>query len=828
MLYLSEAEIEWFFNIFQYLHSIKSELQFKNNILISELQNMDFMHFPSGSYIQENPHECRIDFRYPLENTAQSQKEALLTHYKGIFKRFQNDKDVLDAFLRINSYTIEIEKYRFNPSANLPFLIMILKETIIVAIRLKEYCDKNKDDYKKHLPWIHLCLKYNLILKSYNKGLRSQPRNITNGGAISVSVGDETVMHRPFIETIAPSSFETYLTKLYHTLLTVKTAEKNVVVIHGENGVGKSTLTKKFIEMANQTGAYDMIVWLNAENEEDIKLKFLESIRKLEFHATAQKIETQPSTITNQSKLNEISKRLHDLLELQIKRFSLFIFANASSYEEIIQYIPNTGHTIVTTQIDPQDENISLKLENFSHSESIEFLKKQFPGIEWNETFFTEIIDDLYNISNYNPLALSCFCNYVKQLLQHQIIKMSDIKEWLNFYQSISGFKTIINCETSQQLVNSFESSYSSLTLSEKKLFNFLCFFNTEIISFSGIISLFFDNDESLPIDQETAKSLIKKYLVFSKHSQIDISTLSVSPLHKKLCLLKMENEKIVVTDFSKLFINAFNKIYKNMEDSEKNRSLLSNYYYDAVDLSITFNEFMQPEERIMETYGVFWTQLGNIFKKMQTSRKLLSFWSCFSYIPTFIIGEIAKKMIDDCTEDEKRSCIKKCLIIEFSISESIYNQYEKKSLLIFSNFMTSDPYECMRSLLTVNSRWIDFMDFIEKHEELFKKINLDQLKNILFESYIYNFKDFFKNQKVKESQKTLKSELLKKKEETQTQISTEINNFSEQEASNLLLDILKYLYAFSQNNKGLLNFNTKQQDLVYFELLKYDWFFPI
>ena len=375
-----------------------------------------------------------------------------------------------------------------------------IKECLLVASRLKAYCaqdlQKMTDD-KSEIYWCWLYLRdlYNLLLVDYNKSLRRWEQR-TDHGIIAIGYDSSNWWHYYksfFVESIIPGTFQAYMTKLYNEFKTIPVPQSDgkekhkKIVIEGAGGYGKSTLARMFAYEASSHNFYDLVCWMNAESEEDIKLKFLEIIRKLEFHAKSQKMDIQPHFINERSKMSEILMRTNDLLELKIRQAPLFIFDNAKSYEKISSFIPQVGHTIVTTREDPKEEAISLNLGVFSEQEAVAYIQKRInPEIPYyddvliKETFNKKARLLAQKLDNH-PLALSVACAYImdpRSTVRDGKEQGMNIDIFLNRFDEL--FVTLVNYEEKKGITKSLyitlKMSIDRLSDEERFLFFKLCY----------------------------------------------------------------------------------------------------------------------------------------------------------------------------------------------------------------------------------------------------------------------------------------------------------------------------------------------------------------
>jgi hypothetical protein len=266
----------------------------------------------------------------------------------------------------------------------------------------KDTCDSIAHSYKQGL----------VLLDKARRFWRDEHQN---AGQTCYSVGDAlkpTFYHERYVQ----NGTQSYLTALYTQL-----HEHYLVVIHGSGGMGKSTLARAYAEEAETNKAYGFIGWLNAESEETLKKSYSESIETLEMHFKILYPNYQLFSYVEQTPLKDFVKRLNFLIMAKnfIQKSPLFIFDSAESYEKVHTFIPQVGHAIVTTRMDPNavKKNLldldvpAIKLDVFSDSEASSYVKTILKDKNPTDDEITSLCRRLGN----HPLALSVACGYIKK-----------------------------------------------------------------------------------------------------------------------------------------------------------------------------------------------------------------------------------------------------------------------------------------------------------------------------------------------------------------------------------------------------------------------------
>ncbi|CAO4839561.1 MAG: hypothetical protein CNLJKLNK_00907 [Holosporales bacterium] len=290
---------------------------------------------------------------------------------------------------------------------------------------------------------------------------------------------------------------QSYLTALY-TAVHANKEEQSVTVIHGAGGMGKSTLAAQYVKEAKENKAYDLVVWINAENEETLKNSLLNVIRKIETKKRELNPNYVPSSkIDNSSSIIEMKEHLEAIIYIFIHA-PLFIFDNAPGYRtagraaegeplynDVAPYLPNVGHVIVTTQMNPGDLQSAVRVGCFSVPEAVSYVKKRLKMVDDSKL---EQVKALVQKLDCHPLALSIACGYIldddfDESLEHDSWVV-DIDSFLSQYDNqFRAFATYQeNDDMRKSLYTMLHMSLGKLSDEQKDLFFKLCFLQPDSI----------------------------------------------------------------------------------------------------------------------------------------------------------------------------------------------------------------------------------------------------------------------------------------------------------------------------------------------------------
>lgn len=357
-------------------------------------------------------------------------------------------------------------------------------------------CKKSAVDVKK--PILNKESIQNYLISVYKEGkeildkARRFWRDDHNGAAAICFQGCSILRPSLYQGRSVPNQPKSYLTDLY-----VKLHERSPVVIHGAGGMGKSTLIAQYVDESIKNKAYGLICWMNAENEKTLRKSLEDTIRKLDIRFNANDQDTAEILLhIIQEKCFE--KNIHDINRL-------FIFDNAPSYRTIQALIPNTGHAIVTTRMNPNDPRYqstpldqvkAIKLSVFSSFEAKSYLHETFQSLltgTYDKQLLESLCEDISQKLGCYPLALRLAAGYITnkdftiktiENYSKSLDQSTQLQEFINF--SIKEEAEDLSNEEkktiTKSLVDSFSLTYNGLSQAEKDIFHAICYLQVDHI----------------------------------------------------------------------------------------------------------------------------------------------------------------------------------------------------------------------------------------------------------------------------------------------------------------------------------------------------------
>ncbi|WP_353282647.1 ankyrin repeat domain-containing protein [Wolbachia endosymbiont (group A) of Pogonocherus hispidulus] len=210
-----------------------------------------------------------------------------------------------------------------------------------------------------------------------------------------------------------------------------------VATISGLGGVGKSELARKY---AYKYGKYygGNVIWINAENFEDMKNSFLRLARN--------RLGIFPKDKYGNDKTIETIVR--EVYAFFARRRSLFIFDNVQEYKKISKFLPfslspdlNKPHILITSRnkdwgiSEDEGEIKTIQLGVFKETEALKFVKR---ALNIRNNLQDEEIKNLTEELQYFPLALKQAVAYINEknvVLSYRGKEKIGVSDYLKRYE---------------------------------------------------------------------------------------------------------------------------------------------------------------------------------------------------------------------------------------------------------------------------------------------------------------------------------------------------------------------------------------------------------
>ncbi|CAO5673230.1 MAG: hypothetical protein CNLJKLNK_00915 [Holosporales bacterium] len=491
-------------------------------------------------------------------------------------------EEMIDLMYKCPDYIFTT--YHQSPVDLYRYTCELQKIIIYYAVQFVDEMRKKELDIKQSKTWGMIYNLYNQNLLNVNKRSRIWSEHFqTHNNALKINIPEVSAY---FSEIYVPKNANTYLKKLYTQL---KAHGRSV--IHGAGGMGKSTLAAQYVKEALENNAYDLVVWINAENEETLKNGYINAIENLEEHFKLLYPSYQPFSYTDRTPLANFVKQMNFLI--MAKNFihvPLFIFDNAPGYRtagraaegeplynDVAPYLPNVGHVIVTTQMNPGDIENVVQVGCFSVPEAVSYAKKRLKMVDDSKL---EQVKALVQKLDCHPLALSIACGYIldddfDESLEHDSWVV-DIDSFLSQYDNqFRAFATYQeNDDMRKSLYTMLHMSLGKLSDEQKDLFFKLCFLQPDSIPYEII-----KNGASF---RKLCLSLRKKNLIdLTITPSKDIKFISMHRLVQEVGIMLLqiketeERKEIIkplMNDLYQLFINY--SIHLKDKSKDENASL--------------------------------------------------------------------------------------------------------------------------------------------------------------------------------------------------------------------------------------------------------------
>ncbi|CAO5679339.1 MAG: hypothetical protein HEEMFOPI_01265 [Holosporales bacterium] len=648
------------------------------------------------------------------------------------------------------------KKYYEHLISNQMMLLLLMVELKKIEDATKKSffsCSGNEDEIMERSPRKNDVEK--LLIDNYvsgrehiNHARRFWRDDHQNVGASCVTVG--SIPTPFFLQERYLNQSQSYLTALYAKAHASKEG-RTVTVIHGAGGMGKSTLAAQYIKEAKENKAYDLIVWINAENERTLKKGYINAIRQMERHiknndqtfikSSADKkedikdlIEHTNGLLTKYRSLESekicfnsplfifhnapgykavepiqgqiektekkvvqppLSKKLtQKVLAIQTttklisSRFFSWVFSfdhskNQESYSNVAPYLPDVGHVIVTTQMNPGNIPSAIHVDCFSAPEAAFYIQKSL-NIQLSQTLSQNLIEKIKTAGVYHPLALSSFSCYMNSLIAEGRRVATDelILEQFGLFNTENGIVLILKMPEFKAFKDMFATSYTALTDEEKHVFNFLCYLDGEDVKTydcayllsstsqeieessnsektSTFCSFFRSSTKKktkkvLTIYNDTFGTLAEKGFITVQYGQHELESATITPFYKRLGRLKINQDNAAISAEEKItentYLEIFVKNFKFIYDFSSRFSVLFLRYKEAIGLKNVMSVFDKNGTRCRILFNHLGIDVKEIMEDIIKTKG--SGFVTLSYLPDFVIDSLAKRIITNPSED--------------------------------------------------------------------------------------------------------------------------------------------------------------------------------
>ncbi|CAO5677107.1 MAG: hypothetical protein HEEMFOPI_01268 [Holosporales bacterium] len=705
------------------LQGVLCLLQLERGYVFLEFLFMDFM-----PYINQDIYTVMESYSnqpYNLDVLSDSDERGWIEKINNNTFSLQDLESFLNCYSLDRSYPREIFR-AFNSgekkqSEVLEYLLERQKAFLFIAMKTlrKQKSIEENEEKKPYTDFLNRVIahwKDEENFKRIDKYKRTWRDVKKTDGSTCIPIG---LIERPtfYQDRYISNQPQSYLTALY-----VQLQQNSLSLIHGAGGMGKSTLATQYVKEAQDNNAYDLIVWINAKNEESIKSSFLEVIRKLEFHVASKNINVPPCVLTQESKLDAVLTRVNALLNLKILNSPLFIFHNAPGYKavepiqgqiektekKVVQpplskkltqkvlaiqtttklissrffswvfsfdhsknqepysnvapYLPNVGHVIVTTQMNPGNIPSAIHVDCFSAPEAASYIQKSL-NIQLSQTLNQNLIEKIKTAGVYHPLALSSFSRYMNSLIAEGRRVATD-ELILEQFDLFNSDLTSLSTKTEfGAFINMFATSYTALTDEEKHVFNFLCYMDGEDIKtydcaylLSSTSQEIEESGKGLTIYNDTFGTLADKGFITVQYGQHELESATITPFYKRLGRLKINQDNAAISAEEKItentYLEIFVKNFKFIYEFSSRFSVLFLRYKEAIGLKNLFDVFDKNGTRGKTPFNHLGINVDKILCDIDETEGLALRSPTFSDLPDFVIDSLAKRIINNPSED--------------------------------------------------------------------------------------------------------------------------------------------------------------------------------
>ncbi|CAO5679704.1 MAG: hypothetical protein HEEMFOPI_01692 [Holosporales bacterium] len=862
-----------FRDILYALHEKKPGVGLNHDPLLMELKEMDLVDLVcknegGGNYVFE------ITCPPPKERREVSVAD-FVEKYSEERELFDDEEDINNALCSIYNPGRMVRKY--DPKEHIPLLKRGIKDCLFAAVRLKIYCGQSSKfaSYKEHPAWPSLCESYNGLIADYNKGIRNWNRSTNHPILIGCKIDEWSCT--PFLETIIPLSFQSYITKMYNYLNKLG-GRTEKMILHGAGGMGKSTLAAQYVKEARDNNAYDLIVWINAEDEGTLKNGYINAIRQMERHIKNNDQTFIKSSADEKEDIKDLIEHTNGLLtkyrslESEKKWFNspLFIFDNAPGYkavEPIQGQIEKTEKKVVQLPLLKKLTQKVLAIQTTTKLISSRFFSWVFSfDHSKNQEHYTNVAPYLPYVGHVivttqmNPgnipsaVRVDCFsapeaASYVKKRLKMlNDSKLERVKELVQKLDNhplalsiacgyITDPKSAMRNPNGMNIdifLNDFNASLSAIAHYEPPLNISKSLYTTLMMSIKQLDEergLFFLlcvlNPDSVPIDmiecfKENIASLEEKSLIQVQRDDANkIVSVSMHRLTQEIGTIIRDtiyhDKKLDFFEFFRNFLLVYGT--KIREDIKK----LSNG--DTPDKLQSYQTLFEKALNYRRAKEAFDARERPSEEEMQSVRPI----SAVGILPDGIIVDIGAKIIElnQANPEEMRNLV----LREVKISADLYNEAFDFLQSIFERV----EFSVIRDYSFLIKDFPDLTNFLKEHETLIKRIGEEEMKSHFINSWrmqsylAKQWKKFIDLQREKIPQNQLKrNQFMQRIKEKKRYYEEEIKKLNPVDADDVLSIMFGRLIDKDLKDreswKNRLT-NQKIKDIAEYELSKHDWF---
>jgi len=414
--------------------------------------------------------------------------------------------------------------------------------------------------------------------------------------------------------------------------LAQKLKHNNFVVVHGLQGVGKSSLVMEYGYKELEKGK--TVIWFNASDEDKIYR---------EFYCLAQEVD-----IETKSNREVVLKLLYKKIA-QFKTEMLFIFDDVKHYQVLRYFLTNLPHNVKViatsrnSNLTEFEEFIPILLQPFTKQEATIYLERSFKNIVYQLSKKINY-DLLIKEVGLLPYNLSNVVGYMRKN------KLFDANEYIKIYQ--------ITSDTNNLLVNNLQLDSIAWKILKYAVYLDIDFIDTKI--FSDLLKISLDN--VIEAIEELEKLSLVKFIHQKNFGGIKLHDLVKNDMKKFLQknniseqeilveLIKYFNSKLVIVtpgnnipgDINYYMLNVIPQAVKVLTQVK------NHLHIESAQLALKLGQYYH--------YGIYdftnarkWYELSyKISQNFVIDNKLLYYWNnlllqmCINYHE---LGEVEKVM---------------------------------------------------------------------------------------------------------------------------------------------------------------------------------------